>query len=96
MENKQIKQTDSWENFHAEVIRIKYLLNSNDFPIKLIEKEVNKFVSPKVKNLNNEVRDKINFQFCNKMSEHYNKEVKKLKDIIYNQVHSVNENSSRF
>ena len=28
----------------------------------------------KVKNLNNEVKDKINFYFCNRMSEHYNKE----------------------
>ena len=52
---------------------------------------MNKFVSSKVKNLNNEVKDKINFYFCNRMSEHYNKEEKKLKDIIYTHVHPVNK-----
>ena len=64
--------SDSWKIFQAEVIRIKYLLNNNNYPIKLIENEVNKFVSSKVKNLNIEVKDKINFYFCNRMTEHYN------------------------
>ena len=58
----------------------------------MIENEVNKFFSSKVDNLNNEVRDKINFYFCNTMTEYYNKEENNLKDIIYH-VHSVNENS---
>ena len=58
----------------------------------LFEKEVNKFVSSKVRNLNIELRDKMSFYFCNKMTEHYNKEEKKLKNIIYTYVHSVNKN----
>ena len=36
--------------------------------------------------------DKINFYFCKEMTEHYNKEEQKLKDLIYTHVHSVNEN----
>ena len=30
--------SDTWNTFHTEVIRIKNLLNNNNFPIKLIEK----------------------------------------------------------
>ena len=37
------------------------------------------------KNLNIEVKDKINFYFCNRMTEHYDKEEKKFEEIIYNQ-----------
>ena len=40
--------SDSWDTFHTEIIRIKNVLNNNNFPIKLIEKEVNKFVTSKV------------------------------------------------
>ena len=42
----------SWKIFRIKVIRTKYLLNNNNFPIKLIEKYVGKFVSFKIKNLN--------------------------------------------
>ena len=31
--------------------------------------------------------DKINFYFCNRMTEYYDKEKKKLKEVIYNHVH---------
>ena len=55
--------SSSWNTFHAEVTRIKYLLHDNNFPIKLIDKEVNKFVISKVKNLNMEVKDAIKFYF---------------------------------
>ena len=59
----------------------------------MIEKKVNKFVTSKVKNLNIEVEDKIKFYFCNRMTKHYDKEEKKLEEIIYNHVHSVSDNS---
>ena len=59
----------------------------------MIEKEVNKFVNSKVKNLNIEMKDKINFYFYNRMTEYYDKEEKKLEDIMNNHVHSVSENS---
>ena len=39
-----------------------------------------------------QVKDKINLFFCYRMTEYYNKEENKLKDIICNHVHSVNEN----
>ena len=67
-----------WKTFHAEVIRIKSLLNNINFPNKLVENKVNKFVSSKFRNLNNEEKAKINFCFCNAMTENYNKEEKKL------------------
>ena len=57
----------------------------------MIEKKVNKFVTSKFKNLNIEVKDKI--YFCNRMTEYYDKEEKKLKEIIYNHAHSVSDNS---
>ena len=62
--------------------------------MKLIKKEVNKFATSKVKNINIEVKDKINFYFCNRMTEYYDMEEKKLEDIIYNHVHSVSDNSN--
>ena len=37
---------------------------------------MNKFVTSKVKNLNIEVKDMINFNFCNRMTGHYDKEEK--------------------
>ena len=54
---------------------------------------MNKFVISKNKNVNIKVKDKINFLFCNRMTEYYDKEVKRLEDIINNHVHSVSENS---
>ena len=81
------------ENFHTNTIRIEYPINNSNFPIELIEEKVNKFVSSKVEYLNIEVRDKINLLSCNRMTGHYNKEEKKVKDIKYNHVHSVSENS---
>ena len=73
--HRGFRVSDPWNTFHTEVIRIKNLLNNNNnFPIKLIEKEVNKIVTSKVKNLNIEVKDKVNFYFCNRMTEHYDKE----------------------
>ena len=47
------------------------------------------FVCSKVKNLENKVKDDINLYFCNKITEHYNKEKKKLK---FNHGHVTNEN----
>ena len=66
--------SDSSKNFRTKVVIIKSILSSNNFPINLIEKEVNKFVSSKVTNVNNEVKDKINIYLCNRMTEHYNKD----------------------
>ena len=62
--------------------------------MKYGEKEVNKFVISKVKKPYNEVKVKICIYFCNRMTSHYNKEKKKLQDIIYTHMHSVNENST--
>ena len=53
---------------------------------------MNEFVGSIVENLNIEMKDKISFYFCNRITEYYNKEERKLKDIICTHVHSVNEN----
>ena len=39
---------------------------------------MNKFVSSKVKNVNNEMKNKVGVYFCNRKTEHYNKEKNKL------------------
>ena len=70
--------SDSWKTFNTEVVTIKSLLNNNNFLTKLIEKEANKFISSKVKSVNNKVKDNLNFYFCNRMIEHYNKETESL------------------
>ena len=41
--------------------------------MKLIDKEINKFVNCKVKNLQ-KVKNDINLYFCNRMTEHHEKE----------------------
>ena len=45
-----------WSAFHADVTRIKCLLNNINFPIKLIYKEIKKFVSSKVKIIEKKVK----------------------------------------
>ena len=82
----------SWSAFHAEVTRIKCLLNNNNFPIKLIDKEIKKFVNSKVNIAEKKVKSDINLYFCNRMTEHHENEEKKLKSIISNHVHPSNDN----
>ena len=51
--------SDSWKTVHTEITRIESLLNNNIFPIRLVEKEVDKFVSSHVENIINERKDKM-------------------------------------
>ena len=52
---------DSWKTFRTEMIRIKSFPNNNNISVKLIEKEVNKFISSEFKIGNKERRDNILF-----------------------------------
>ena len=72
--------------------RIKGLLNNNYLPIKLIDKQIKKFVNFNVKITGKKVKSYINLYFCNRMTEHHEREEKKLKAIISNDVRPSNEN----
>ena len=52
------------------------MLNNNNFPIKLIDKEVEKFVNSKVNITEKKVKSDINLYFGNKMTEHHGNEEK--------------------
>ena len=73
--------------FNAEVARIKQLLTNNNFPAKVIESEVNKFMEKK----NNpeatvEGRENVNLFFQNQMTSQYKSDENKLKSLIAQQV----------
>ena len=81
------------ETFHTDGINIKSLLNSYNFHIKSVEKEVNTFFSFKFKIVKkNEVKERVSFSLYNRLTEHYRKQGKIPKDIIYIHLYSNNEN----
>ena len=59
------------------VTKIKSLITNNKFPVKVIDKEINKFVSYKLKNPENKVKRDINFYLCTRITKHCEKEKKK-------------------
>ena len=67
----------SWSAFHAEETRTKCLLNNNNFPIKLVDKEIQKFVNSKGEIIETKVKNDLNLYYCNRMTEHHEKEEKR-------------------
>ena len=45
--NRAYKISSSWDIFHKEVDRIKQLLTNNNYPMMLVEQEINKFLNKK-------------------------------------------------
>ena len=62
----------TWELFHQEIERLKQLFVNNNFPLLLIETQINKFLNFKLHNDSTVKSDNnINVYFKNQMSSQY-------------------------
>lgn len=50
--------SSSWENFNTEINRLKQVLVNNNYPMKLIEEEINKFIAKKMTVVTTEAKSK--------------------------------------
>ena len=82
-----------WETFHVELIRIKQLLTNNNFPMKIIDERIRKFLDNVFVGPNPETNlDAIKFYFRNQMSQNYKNEEKILNKIIDTHIKPVKDN----
>ena len=84
--------SSDWDSFHEEIIRIKQLLTNNNFPMKTIDNEVNKFLDKIFRPQEPTATNKIEF-FQGQMYSNYKVEEKQLQTIIDKNVKPVDENS---
>ena len=78
----------SWVSFHAEIRRISQVLTNNNFPMALVENEINKFITRKqtCTDLPSTTSNEIVFFFKNQMTSQYKQDEATLKKIIDNNV----------
>lgn len=81
-----------YESLHLEFNRIKTLLNNNNFPMKTIESEINKFMTTKMNNNNNaQITPPINLYYKNQMCTQYKQEEENIKKIISDNIRSTED-----
>lgn len=82
-----------WLSFHQEMLRIKQLLTNNNYPMKLIDETIRKFLNNKnVQDVSNNTNSKkIKFYYEGQMSNNYKVEEKQLKNIVAKHVKPVKE-----
>ena len=85
--------SSNWSNFHAEITRLKQTLVNNNYPLFLIDKEINNFLKTNFeKNISNSIeKNKINLFFKNQMTDNYQQREKQIKNIFYKNLKSKNE-----
>ena len=88
--------SNDWETFHIEIVRIKQLLTNNNFPMKLIDETINKFIASKFKvnnNNNSTVKNEIRLYFENQMTSNYKTEEKKLRNLVDQHLSTIDPDS---
>lgn len=85
----------NWDNLHVEIKRIKQVLTNNNFPMKIIEQEIKKFLDRKINNNNTTVNsnienNNITLYYNNQMTSQYKHEEKQIKKIIFDNVRPIN------
>ena len=85
-------------SFYREVNRLKHLFTNNNFPMKIIQNVINKFVSRHIENRPENQCDteteKIHLYYRNQMSSYYKQEELNLKRIVSSHVFPTDENKS--
>jgi hypothetical protein len=85
--HRAYKICSSWSLFHQEVLRIKQLLVNNNFPIKLIDDTIHRFMKNKfdipIKANDNET---IKLYYEMQMSDNYKEEEKELEAIVHKNI----------
>lgn len=78
--------SSSWSHIHQEISRVRQLLTNNNFPIDIIDKEINKFLNKKLDARSiidqQPPSTNINYYFENQMTSNYRNEEKSLHNII--------------
>ena len=87
--------SSSWTSLHLEIERIKQLLTNNNYPMKVIDDTIRKFLDKKQapQPENNTVTNDVTFYFKNQMSSQYKTEETMLRKIIQDNVLPTNPES---
>ena len=92
--NRAYKISSTYESLHLEIDRLKQLFTNNNFPMKIIDKEISNFLSkrfsPENHNSEEPTTDPTKLYYRSQMSSQYKQEEKNLQDIITNNIKPVN------
>jgi predicted GIY-YIG superfamily endonuclease len=87
MLNRAYTICSEWDLFHAEVLRLQQLFTNNNFPSKLVDDVINKFLNRKFEEqINSEPENKINLYYRSQMSSQYKMEEKNIRKILEDNV----------
>jgi len=91
MLHRAYKVSNNWFNFNSEIKRLKQLFTNNNFPMSVIDKEINAFMDKKLNIENNSNTEDtqfidISFYYRNQMSSQYKQEEKNLRKIIHDNI----------
>jgi hypothetical protein len=90
--NRAYKICSDWEKFNQEVTRLKQVLTNNNYPMELVENEINRVVTKKLKT--EKLKDNestINLYYKNQMNSNYKMDEKVLQDLLKTKVKCVND-----
>jgi predicted GIY-YIG superfamily endonuclease len=87
MLNRAYKISSTYEALHSELDRLRQLFTNNNYPMKVIETEINRFLNMKFENTGRnspepENLDTINLFYRGQMSNQYKQEEKNLRNIL--------------
>ena len=78
--NRAYKISHDWTSFNKEATRLKQMLTNNNFPMALIDKELNNFVTTKLESTTaTNYPEPIKLFYRSQLSGNYNKEELTLK-----------------
>ena len=83
----------TWSVFHQEITNIKQALMNNNFPISIIDKTINSFITNKLNPDTTSTKEIIKLFYKNQMSNNYKQEEKTLRRIIQTHVKPTHMNN---
>ena len=95
MLHRSFSISPKWNIFTNHLKHTRQLLSNNNFPMKLIDDTINKFINNKFNTLENttQISNDIKLYFKNQMTNNYKNEEYKLRKIISKHVKPVNQDS---
>ena len=82
--NRAYKISDSWQDFHREILYVKQVLVNNNYPNTLVDTQLKKFLDQKHSSGNNiQSKNLIPIYYENQMHENYRLEERIIKNIVY-------------
>ena len=85
--------SSTYDLLHQEIERLKQVFVNNNFPMDIIESQINKFLTMKLQKEDNVSKfEDIKLYFKNQMSSKYKQQEESLRDIIDKNIKSLDEN----